>query len=155
MTIKNARAKRARKKNRVTFFFYLTLYVTCVVFLHSGSSPLSLNPSISIRVYKTVVIPNTLYGSELWSSMTPASLRKLEHSLKFCLIHMQGLPRRTPTNFTLSAINAVPIETVIDHTNWTFLDTCVPFHARICLNVSSTYTFPTLGQPEPWFHPWY
>ena len=47
--------------------------------------------------------------------MTPADLRKLEHSHRFCLKHMQGLPRRTPTNVTLSAINAVPMETVIDH----------------------------------------
>jgi len=52
---------------------------------------------------------------------------------------MQGLPRRTPTNFTLSAINAVPMETVIDHKiNWTFLDNCVTFHAHIWLNVSTS-----------------
>jgi len=93
---------------------------------------------LSIKVCKTVVVPNALYGSELWSSMIPAYLRKLEHFLSFCLKHMQGLPRRTPTNFTLSAINAVPIKTVIDHKNWTFLDNCVPFHAHIWLNASST-----------------
>jgi len=90
---------------------------TYLSLVNSGLSPLSLNPSISIKVYKTVVIPKALYGSELWSSMTPADLRKLEHSHRFCLKHMQGLPRRTPTNFTLSAINAVPLETVIDHKN--------------------------------------
>jgi len=56
-----------------------------------------------------------LYESELWPSMTPAVLRKLEHSHRFCLKFMQGLPWRTPTNFTLPAINAVPTETVIDH----------------------------------------
>ena len=71
--------------------------------------------------------------------MTPVDFRKLEHSHRFCLKHMQGLPRRTATNFTLSAINAVPMETVIDHKiNWTFLDNCVTFHAHIWLNVSST-----------------
>ena len=91
---------------------------TYLSLVHSGLSPLSLNPSISI---KTVVIPKALYGSELWSSMTPADLRKLEHSHRFCLKHMQGLPRRTPTNFTLSAINAVPLETVIDHKKLNFL----------------------------------
>ena len=79
------------------------------------------NPSIAIRVYKTVVIPKALYGSELWSSMTPADLRKLEHSHRFCPKHMQGLLRRTSTNFTLSAINAVPMETVIDHKKLNFL----------------------------------
>ena len=41
------RAKRERKKYS---FFYLPVFVTCVVFLHSGLSPLSLNPSISMRV---------------------------------------------------------------------------------------------------------
>ena len=70
-------------------------------------------PSIAIRVYKT--------RSELWSSITPANLRKLEHSHRCCLKHMQCLSRRTPTNFTLSAINAVPMETVIDHKKLNFL----------------------------------
>ena len=108
---------------KIELNFYLTLYVTCVVFLHSSLFPLSLNPSISIRVYETVVIPKALYGSsELWSSMTPADLRKLEHSHRFCLKHMQGRPRRTPTNFTLSAINAVPMETVINHKKLNFLE---------------------------------
>ena len=53
--------------------------------------------------------------------MTPADIRKLEHSHKFFLKHMQCLPRRTPTNFTLSAIHAVPMETVIDHKKLNFL----------------------------------
>jgi len=53
--------------------------------------------------------------------MTPADIRKLEHSHKFFLKHMQCLPRRTPTNFTLSAIHAVPMETVIDHKKQNFL----------------------------------
>jgi len=44
---KKVRGKRAGKKIRA--IFYLTLYVTCVMFLHSGLSPLSLNPSISIN----------------------------------------------------------------------------------------------------------
>ena len=100
------------------------------MFLHSGISQLSLNPSISIRVYKTVVILKALYGSELWSSMTPADFGKLEHSHRFCLKHMQGLPRRTPTNITLSAINVVPMETVIDKKTELF-DNCVTFHAHI------------------------
>jgi len=115
---KRERSERAKKK-----VIYLILYVTCVVFMHSGLSPLSLNPSIPIRVYKSVVIPKALYRSELWSSMTPADLRKLEHSHRFCLKHnfIQGLPRRTPTNFTLSAINDVPMETVIDHKKLNFL----------------------------------
>jgi len=110
-----------RTAKKIELNFYLTLYVTCVVFLHSGPSPLSRKPSISIRVYKTVVIPKALYESELWSSMTPADLGKLEHSHRFCLKHMQDLPRRTSTNFTLSAINAVPMATVIDHKKLNFL----------------------------------
>jgi len=95
---------------KIKLILYLSVYVTCVVLLRNGLSPLSLNPSVAIRVYKTVVIPTALYGSELWSSMTPVDLRKLEHSHIFCLNHMQGLSRRTPTNFTLFAINAVPME---------------------------------------------
>ena len=134
MTPKSASEASAQNKS---YFLYLTLYVTCVVFLYSGLSPLSLNPSISIRVYKTVVIPKALYGSELWSSMTPADLRKLEHSHRFCLKHMQGLLRRTSTNFTLSANNAVPTETVFDRKK----------------QQHQAHIFPTLGQPEPWFHP--
>jgi len=58
------RERSESAKNRVNFI-YMSLCVTCVVFLHSGLSPLSLNPSIAIRVYKTVVIPKALYGSEL------------------------------------------------------------------------------------------
>jgi len=61
MTPKSPSEASARKKE--SYLFYLTLYVTCVVFMYSGLSPLSLNPSISIRVYKTVVIPKALYGT--------------------------------------------------------------------------------------------
>jgi len=50
-----------------------------------------------------------------------SSLRKLEHSHRLCLKLMQSLPRRTPTNFTLSAVNAVPMETVIGHKKLNFL----------------------------------
>ena len=39
---------------------------------------------------------------------------------------------------TLSAIDAVPMETVIDHQKNLNLDNCVTFHAQIRLNVSST-----------------
>ena len=122
MTPKSASEASAQQ---IEFIFYLTLYVTRVVFLHSSLFPLSLNPSISVRVYETGVIPKALYGSEFWSSMTPADLKELEHSHRFCLKHMQGLPRRTPTNITLSAVNAVPMKTSITK-NWTFLDNCVP-----------------------------
>jgi len=84
----------------------LTLYVTCVVFLQSGLSPFSLNPSISIWVYKTVVIQGIVrkwvmvvndsnQGSLLLESPAPADLRKFEHSHRFCLKHMQGLSRRS------------------------------------------------------------
>ena len=54
--------------------------------------------------------------------MTPA-VRKLEHSHRFCLKHMQGLPRRTPTHFTLSVMS------FSWNTN-TFLDNCV-FNIRL------------------------
>jgi len=97
------------------------MYRTYLSLVNSGLSPLSLNPSISIKVYNTFVIPKALYGSELWSSMTPVDLRKLEHSHRLSLKYMQGLPRRTPTNFTLSAINAVPLETVINYKKMNFL----------------------------------
>jgi len=84
-----------------------------------------------------------LYGSELWSSMTPADSRTLEHSDRFFLKCMQGLTRRTSTNFTSSAVNAVPMETVIDHKKINFLEQLctVTFHAHIhnvWLNMSST-----------------
>jgi len=135
MTQKSASETSAQK---IELIFNLTLYVTCVVFLHSGLSPLSLNPSISIKVYETVVIPNALYGSEIWSSMTPADLRKLEHSHRFCLKHMQGLPRRTPTNFTLSPFNAIPMETVIDHKKMNFRGQLCNLSWSYLLNVSSS-----------------
>ena len=111
------------------------------MFLYCGLSQFSLNPSISIWVNKTIIISKALNGSELWSSMTPADLTKLEHSHRFCLKHMQDLPRRTPTNLTLSAVNAVTMETVINHKKLNFLGQLGNLRCSytcIWLSVSST-----------------
>jgi len=133
-------------QKKFNFLFDFVCHVCCVC--TAAKSPWSLNPSISIRVYKTFVISKALYGSELWSSLTPADLRKLEHSHRFCLKHMKGLSRQTPKNFTLSAINAVPMETVIDYKKLNFLGQlcnlpCSYMAKRVFnirLNISNTWT---------------
>ncbi|KAH3796441.1 hypothetical protein DPMN_150009 [Dreissena polymorpha] len=104
---------------------------TYLSIVNSGISPLALNPSTSIKVYNSVVTLKALYGCELWTSISAEDIIKLERSHRFCLKHIQGLPRNTATNFTLCAIHAVPMETIVDYRKLVFL-------GQLC-NLPNTY----------------
>ncbi|KAH3798703.1 hypothetical protein DPMN_152305 [Dreissena polymorpha] len=99
--------------------------------VNGGISPLSLNPSTSIKVFNSIMIPKALYGCELWTSMSAEDKIKLERSHRICLKHIQGLPQNTATNFSLCAIHAVPMETKVDYRKLVFL-------GQLC-NLPNTY----------------
>ena len=47
-----------------------------------------------IKLYKTIVLPRCLYGTELWHNITKTDMAKLQVSHRFCLKQIQSFPKR-------------------------------------------------------------
>ena len=52
------------------------------VMTYLSMRPNALNPSTSVKLYSTIIIPIALYGCELWSNITSCDVLKLN-----CLQH--------------------------------------------------------------------
>ena len=80
-----------------------------------------LNP-ISLRtIYISIVVPKTLYGCEVWDTLSTTDMQSLESSHRFCIKYIQSMLRNTSSNLALCALNLLPIETVIDQRKLVFL----------------------------------
>jgi hypothetical protein len=88
---------------------------TYLSIINSGISPQCLNPITLKKIYYATIIPIALYGSELWSSITHTDIMQLERSHRFCIKNMLSFPNGTSTEFALSAIDAVPIDIIVEH----------------------------------------
>ncbi|XP_053398165.1 uncharacterized protein LOC128556626 [Mercenaria mercenaria] len=80
----------------------------------SGIHPVALNPITSRTIYRSIVIPKSLYGCELWNMYSKTDMLKLERAHRFCLKFMQQLRQNISTDFSLSVINLSSIEAMID-----------------------------------------
>ncbi len=87
--------EEACKKLRGTFFG----------FINSGINKYGLNPLTSISIYKSVVIPRALYGSELWTDISQSDIMKIEVAHRFCLKYIQDLGLQTRTNLMYFLLN--------------------------------------------------
>jgi hypothetical protein len=94
---------------------------TYLSIVNSGISPICLNPISSMVIYSSIVIPKSLYGCELWSTLTGSDIQRLEQSHRFCLKNIQSFHPCTSTDLTLLSIGANSIETIIDHKKLQFL----------------------------------
>ena len=86
-----------------------------------GVRPLALNPLTSVSLYKKIVIPTVLYGSELWNTMTKAdtdSVNRLQH---YIVKRIQGFKTRTRSDMCESMLGLRKLCTEIDKRKLMFL----------------------------------
>lgn len=87
----------------------------------AGVRPKGLNPLTSSNLYKQVVLPGALYGSELWWRYSSTDLVKLEQMHRFCIKVIQDLPRRCRTKMCQSLLGLPDLENFIDRRKLTFI----------------------------------
>ena len=82
---------------------------------NSGLHPKALSPLTLRTIYETMVIPKALYGCETWTMYSKQDILRLERAHRFCIKHIQRLPRNASTNLSLCTLNMCSIETIIDY----------------------------------------
>ncbi|MES9879357.1 MAG: reverse transcriptase family protein [Sedimenticola sp.] len=100
----NLRTNESCQKGKNSFYAMLTL----------GVRPLGLNPLTSASLYRKVIMPTVLYGSELWNHLTKSEsdeLNKLQH---FIVKKIQGLGIRTRSDMCESMLGLYRITSEID-----------------------------------------
>ena len=61
----------------------------------ASKTQISINPSSSLKLYRSVVQPAFLYGCEMWHNMTQTKMKEIEVFHHFCLKKIQYLPTNT------------------------------------------------------------
>ena len=70
-------------------------------------------PSVSIKLYTTIVLPSYLFGCELWNSLKESDIRRLEMIHRYCLKRMQGFRIRTRTDIALGMLGILDMEFLV------------------------------------------
>ena len=78
-----------------------------------GFSEMALHALTLKRIYKSVVLPRALYGSELWSNLSQNDIMLLERSHRLCIKTMQNMDRNTRTCVALSSIGIMSLNYMI------------------------------------------
>ena len=74
-----------------------------------------LNPLTDYNIYKSIVIPRSLFGCELIQSLSDRDMLTIERSHINCLRQIKGLQIRTRTHIVLRQICALPIAAEIEN----------------------------------------
>ena len=82
--------------------------------LNIGLHEKGLHPLTSLKIYTSIVLPKALYGSDIWFNLSKNQLLELERAHRFCLKHIQCIPRQSRTVVCLSLLGKAPIEFEID-----------------------------------------
>ena len=72
-----------------------------------------LSPKVAVKLWKTYVLPRSLYGIEVLQNRK-TDIERLEKQQRQMLKHFQGLPERTATVGVHILLGAEPIESIID-----------------------------------------
>ena len=88
---------------------------TLLSICNSGIHPSSVSPITMRTIYTAIVLPKSLYGSELWTTLNQSDIFKLERAHRFCVKFIQQLSKNTCTDFSLASLDLTCIETIIDH----------------------------------------
>ena len=73
-----------------------------------------LNPITIAKLYKKVVLPSVLYGSEMWCDLRRRLVENLNTFQHFFAKHAMGLPRQTRSDMCESMLGLLPITAEID-----------------------------------------
>ncbi len=94
---------------------------TLMSLVNCGVKENGITPMTACHLYKSVVLPKTLHGCELWGNLSKGDIDKLERIHRFCLKIIQHFPTRIRTNKVLSMVGMLPIESYIDKAKLLFL----------------------------------
>uniref|UniRef100_A0A8W8ISZ1 Reverse transcriptase domain-containing protein n=1 Tax=Magallana gigas TaxID=29159 RepID=A0A8W8ISZ1_MAGGI len=85
-----------------------------------------LNPATLSKLYKRIVLPSVLYGSELWCDLKQKDNRALDVFQHFICKHAMNLPKHTRSDMCESIFGLLPIASEIDKRK-------LQFFGRLCL----------------------
>jgi hypothetical protein len=81
--------------------------------INGGVQPAGMSCLTAAKLYRTIVLPTSLYGAELWSKLSQDDTLKLERAHNFCLKIIQKFPVRTKTVIAQSMLNMYSLESYI------------------------------------------
>jgi hypothetical protein len=87
----------------------------------AGVRPNGLNPLTSTKLYKTIVLPQCLYGCELWSYLTAQNLLQIEKMQRLCCKLSQDLATLVRSDMVTSLLGLLPINAYMDRAKLLFL----------------------------------
>lgn len=79
-----------------------------------GACPGALNPICACALWRTVGIPTSLYGCELWNNLTTSEIELLERTQRFNAKRIQGLDPMTRSEAATGSIGLWSMEGTID-----------------------------------------
>ena len=80
----------------------------------SGINVSQIGCTTATKLYKYIVLPRCLYGTELWCGITKTDIAKLHISHRFCLKKIQSFPKRANSIIVENMTNVLNIEAYID-----------------------------------------
>ena len=86
-----------------------------------GVRPRALNPLTSASLYKKIVIPTALYGSELWNNLSKTDIIKVDRLQHYIVKRIQGFKTRTRSDMCESMLGLRKLSTEIDKRKLMFL----------------------------------
>ncbi len=86
-----------------------------------GVKPAGLNPLTSVNLYKKIIIPTTLYGSELWYTASQSDFNTVNKHQHKIVKNIQGFPIRTRSDMCESMLGLHPLSAEIDKRKLVFL----------------------------------
>ena len=78
-----------------------------------GFSEMHQHPFTLKRIYESIVLPNSLYGCELWCNLSQSDSLLSERSHRLCIKSMQNMDTNTKTCVALSLFGTSSLKYVI------------------------------------------
>lgn len=114
-------------------------------FALNGITLKSTNPTVLIKLYKTVILPTLLYGCEMWTSLKASDETALQRFQHFAIKRILGLPRYTRSYICQSIVGIYPITAYIDKRKLLFFQKlCCMDHTFLSKKIFLTRLFSYL-----------